>query len=270
MSVTGLSFVYPGAARPAFRGLDVEILAGRALTILGANGVGKSTLLRCLAGLARPSAGEVRIGDTKLSSLHDTARARFVAFVAQSEADVFNFTVQDVVLTGRAGHIGWLGRPGARDHARAKRALDMIGIGALARRSMLELSGGERQLVRLARALVQKSPILLLDEPTAHLDVAHQRHVLEIIRDLVAEDCIVVTSSHDPNHALACGGRVLALFPDGSPVLCTVEALLSSSRILERIYGAPFDISQTESGRWVTAPRYDFPPLTTRHRSSEL
>lgn len=161
-------------------------------------GVVWNTLLRCLAGLASPTAGTVTFEDAPLTALNHAQRACRIAFMAQSEAEALSFTVLDIVLTRRAAHLGLFRRPGAADRARAARALHRLGTSHLAARSMRALSGGEQQMVRMAHALAQDSPVPLLDDPTAHLDLANQRQVLDVVRALASEGLAVGMSSHDP------------------------------------------------------------------------
>ncbi|WP_200845356.1 ABC transporter ATP-binding protein [Roseomonas sp. 18066] len=257
LEARGLGFRHPGAARPVFAGLQLALRPGRPLTILGPNGVGKSTLLRCLAGLAKPGEGAVLLGGTPVAALDDAARARRLAFMAQSEAEAFAFTAGEIVLTGRAAHLGLFQRPGAADRARAAAALRRLGIAHLAPRPMTALSGGEQQMVRLARALAQAAPVLLLDEPTAHLDLANQRQVLDVVRALAAEGLAVAMSSHDPSHALACGGEVLLLGRDGAVAGPVGEVIRPD--LLRRAYGLPIEILRSGFGQAVAVPDFGAP-----------
>jgi len=265
LATHGLAFAHPGARRPVFEELSVTLRPGHPLIILGPNGVGKSTLLRCLAGLALPTRGTVTFAGMPLRGLNDAQRARRIAFMAQSEAETFAFTVADIVLTGRAAHLGLFHRPGEADRGRAARALHRLGIGHFAARSMHELSGGEQQMVRMARALAQDSPVLLLDEPMAHLDLANQRQVLDVVRALASEGLAIGMSSHDPSHALACGGDVLLLGRTRA-VAGPVEQVIAPA-LLKEAYGLPIDVLRTERGRDVAVPDFGGPFSAARHLS---
>lgn len=167
-----------------------------------------------------------------------TQRARRMALVSQSEGSAFALSVEEAVLTGRAAHLGLFGRPGQADRAVAAQAMQKMGIDHLARHALSELSGGQRQLVRIARALAQQSAILILDEPTAHLDLANQMLVLQAILRLRAEGRTVVSTSHDPAHATVCGGDVLLLASDGRFLSGPADEVLGSAD-LSAFYKVP-------------------------------
>lgn len=238
--------------RTVFREISFSVPQGEIFTILGPNGSGKSTLLKCLGGILEPLSGHALIQGESATTLPSALRARRLAFVSQSENTAFALSVEEIVLTGRAAHLGMFKKPGAKDRGLARQALEMIGIGHLAERSFAELSGGERQLARIARALAQQSPILLLDEPTAHLDPAHQMQVLKAIFALVAERRTLVMTSHQPEHALTCGGSALLLGREGSISFGPVNEVVNEAN-LTRLYDIPFKLIETQSGRVVAA-----------------
>ena len=201
--------------------VDVALGAGELVAVLGPNGSGKSTLLRVLAGLARPSTGEVRLDGRPLGALGRRAVARRLALVPQDPRVDYPFTALEVTLMGRAPHQRGLGLPSARDLAVAEDALARVDAGGLAGRLIDHLSGGERQRVFLARALAQEPDVLLLDEPTTHLDVRHQLETHALLRHLCRERGLAcVTVVHDLNLAMTycdrvvvlAGGRVAAVF----------------------------------------------------------
>lgn len=203
-----------GTAR-VLDGVDLELRAGEVLGLVGRNGAGKTTLLRLASGVERPDAGEVRIDGRPVADFARRELAQRVAVVPQDTAIPFAFRVFEVVLMGRTPHLGALGFESADDLARAHEALARVGIADLADRSVLSLSGGERQLVVLARALAQDAPLLLLDEATAFLDLRHRVHALELARRHAAQDdraALIV--SHDLGLAARACDR-LALLADG-------------------------------------------------------
>lgn len=220
-----LSFAYPGG-RTIFSGLDLTAAAGEIVCILGPNGTGKSTLVKCLAGLYRPLAGSLSLAGREAGTLGRAAVARIAAYVPQLHQGVFAFSVFEVVLMGRAPHLGFFGAPGRRDREVADRAIAALGIEHLAGKPYTDLSGGERQLVLFARILAQEPRLLLLDEPTSHLDFGNQVQVLALIRRLADQGLAVIMTSHFPDHAfltsrtvaVMAGGRFMAVGRPGEVV----------------------------------------------------
>ena len=200
--------------REILRGLDLDVQRGEILSVLGPNGSGKTTLLRCIAGALTPSGGSVQVGGDDVGSLAPPVRARRIGFLFQDHTPSFPFAVRDVVVMGRAPHLGFFGFPGPRDHALAEQALERVGMLHLKDRPYTRVSGGERQLVLLARILMQEPELILLDEPTAHLDLRNQVMTLQMVRTLAANGMTMIMTTHDPNHALWFGGRA-ALMKDG-------------------------------------------------------
>lgn len=226
--------------REILYGLDLDVNRGEVLSVLGPNGCGKTTLLRCLSGILTPSGGSIWIGDDEVHTLSPQARARRIGFLFQDHTPTFPFAVSDVVLMGRAPHLGLFGFPGARDHALAEAALDRVGLLNLKDRPYTRLSGGERQLVLLARTLVQEPDVILLDEPTAHLDVRNQALTLRMVRALATDGMTMIMTTHDPNHALWFGGRA-ALMKDGS----FVDVGPASDVLTEAALTATYDVEVT-------------------------
>ncbi|WP_409363474.1 ABC transporter ATP-binding protein [Bradyrhizobium liaoningense] len=191
--------------------LNVQLATGEVLALLGPNGGGKTTLLKTLIGLLPPKAGDIRLGERKLAGLTSRERARLIAYVPQSHAATFAFTVETVVLMGRTAHGGLFGRPTSADRTIAARMLERFGIAHLAERPYTMLSGGERQLTLLARALAQEPQFVVLDEPTSSLDFGNQGRVIRELRALAASGHGVLFTTHDPNHAMAAASRAYLL-----------------------------------------------------------
>lgn len=221
LAFDGVSFDYGGTA--VFDGLNLQIGAGTINGILGPNGSGKTTLVRLGSGALRPSAGGVTLFGSDLASLDARERARRVAVVPQETHPVFDFTVEETVRMGRAPHLGFLGIERPADLARARDAMDRCEVAELASRSFRALSGGERQRVMLARALAQEPRLLLLDEPTAFLDLKHRLSIYARLSQLHREQGLtVVVVSHDINLAARhCDRLVLlqrgSIAADGTP-----------------------------------------------------
>jgi len=183
--------------------VSLHVPAGRLSVLLGKNGSGKSTLLRLLAGLHRPVSGRIEVLGQNLSELSTAARAKVIGYLPQFHYPVFPYTVEEVILTGRAPYVFTVPRIGDRE--KAEEALVKVGIQDLRKRPYTELSGGERQLVMMARVLAQEPKVILLDEPVSHLDLSNQSRLLHLLKRLVQEGITVLAVLHDPNVAFTCG-----------------------------------------------------------------
>jgi len=212
---------YPG--RDVLKSIDLAVAEGERIAIVGPNGAGKSTLLRALTGILHPSAGSVLLGDEPVSELSREAVARRVAVVPQLATLPFAARVDEVVALGRLPHEDRLRGLRERDRAAVAAAIDLVGLGKLVDRDARTLSLGERQLVLLALAIAQKAPVIVLDEPTVHLDIRHQVDVMELLKDLNGRDgTTIVAVMHDlrlaahyfPRIAVLADGR---LMKDGPP-----------------------------------------------------
>jgi iron complex transport system ATP-binding protein len=194
-------------------------------------------LLKTLLGLLKPKAGEVRLGDKPLDNYSIRERARVVAYVPQVHISTFAFTVETVVLMGRTAHGSLFSRPSGQDRAVAQAALERFGIAALASRPYTMISGGERQLVLLARALAQEPQFIVLDEPTASLDFGNQGKVMREIRALAKSGHGVLFTTHDPNHALRAADRAY-LLREGTRIADGPVATVLNREQLEALYRA--------------------------------
>jgi iron complex transport system ATP-binding protein len=246
-----LSIGYPD--RTVGSHIDVTLATGEVLALLGPNGGGKTTLLKTLLGLLAPKSGEVRLADRALASHGDRERARLIAYVPQSHVATFAFTVEAVVLMGRTAHGSLFSAPSAADRAIAARALERFGISHLSARPYTMISGGERQLVLLARALAQEPQFIVLDEPTASLDFGNQGKVMREIRALAAAGHGVLFTTHDPNHAMRAADRAF-LLRDGTRIAeGAIETVLNRAE-LERLYGAPVETITDSAGKIAFLP----------------
>ncbi|HSA59299.1 MAG TPA: ABC transporter ATP-binding protein [bacterium] len=197
------------------RGVSVRLGPGEILGVLGPNASGKTTLLKNLAGLLKPRSGRVRIGGRDLASLPMKERAKAIAFVPQNEEPFLDFPAEQVVLMGRAPYVGLWGFESQADRTRAREAMERTDTWRLRERGLGELSGGEKQRVILARALAQEASVLLLDEPTSHLDVRYQKELLDLCAALNAENGLsIVMTLHDLNLAALYAHRLI-LMKDG-------------------------------------------------------
>ncbi len=232
---------YSYGKRRVLRGLSFTVADGEFLSILGPNGVGKSTLFRCVLGLLRPESGRVLIDGRDVGALSPRELSRHVAYIPQNSAPAFNFSVEDIVLMGASGRLGSLGVPGKKEVERVHAALKKLGIAELWDRCFHHLSGGERQLVIIARALVQDAAILMLDEPTASLDYGNQIQVLSQARRLTEEGYTVIQTTHDPETAYMFSDRILAMKDGGVLVHSRPEDAITSKNMTE-LYGLDVEV----------------------------
>lgn len=254
MTLSGHDLTIGYGDRVVGRHLDVALATGEVLALLGPNGGGKTTLLKTLLGLIAPQSGEVKLADRPLLDYSSRERARLVAYVPQSHVATFAFPVEAVVLMGRTAHGNLFSRPTAADRAMAAQALERFGIAHLRERPYTMISGGERQLVLLARALAQEPQFIVLDEPTASLDFGNQGKVMREIQKLAASGHGVLFTTHDPNHAMRAADRAYLLRAGERIGEGPTAAILGRAQ-LEALYGAAVEeISDPESGRTAFLP----------------
>ena len=232
------------ASRTVGEGLDITLEPGRVASLLGPNGSGKTTLLRTLLGLIDPLAGEVALEGRALQAWSPAERARKLAYVPQASESYFEFSALEMVQMGRTAHRGPLEAPGTRDRRLSGDSLERLGIGALADRPMQQLSGGERQLVLIARALATEATYLMLDEPTAHLDFGNQARVLEELARLAAAGHGVLFTTHAPDHALAIAHGAY-LLRDGRLIAAGAVDESVTGATLSALYGRPVEVIET-------------------------
>jgi iron complex transport system ATP-binding protein len=240
LSVQDLHFRYD--REDALSGVTFDLRHGEILCVLGANASGKTTLLKNLAGLLHPSFGKILIDGTDLSSRLHKERARAIAFVPQFEESFLDFSVEQTVLMGRAPYIGLWGFESVVDRAKACEAMERTDTWRLHDRGLASLSGGERQRVILARALAQEAELLLLDEPTSHLDVRYQKEILDLCASLNAERGLtVVMTLHDLNLAALYAHRLL-LLKDGKIARIGTPAETITEEIIADVFGVPIQV----------------------------
>ena len=248
-------------------GLSLDVRPGEILCLLGPNGCGKTTLFKTLLGLIPSLGGEVRVDGASLARMSRAQIAHAIAYVPQQHAPPFPYEAIEIVLMGRTARLGAFAQPGAADRRVAESALERLGIADLARRDYSRLSGGQRQLVLIARALAQEAPLLVMDEPTASLDFGNQARVLadvaKLARDADTDERGVILSTHDPDQAFSLGADVL-LMRDGEIVGRGRPEEALTGETLSAVYGVPVSVERTESGRLVCAPalHYSAPSMT--------
>ena len=239
IEVKDLSFSY--SERPVLHNINFSVRKGAVLSILGPNGVGKSTLFRCVLGLLSGYTGQVLVDGTDSRTFSTREAAKHIAYIPQSSRSIFNYSVFDIVLMGRTSGLATFRSPGKADRELCHWAMEKVGITRLADRCFHRLSGGEQQLVLIARALVQKAPILMLDEPTANLDFGNQLLVLEQARSLAQEGYTVIQTTHHPEQSYMFSDRILAIqngrvLVEGAPKTVLTEENIRS------LYGVDVDV----------------------------
>ena len=250
LEARGLSFRL--GDRQVMRDVSVALEPGDCAALLGANGAGKTTLLRALLGFVRPDQGEVRLDGRPLASHGRRAIARRIAYVPQAHVPSFPYSVREIVAMARAPASGWGPVRTAADEAAISEALDRLGLTAFAERSYAGLSGGERQAVLVARALAQGAQILLMDEPTASLDLGQQVRLMGLLGELATEGRAILMSTHQPELALHGFNRAVLLhegevLADGPPrEVLTAEAL-------SRLYAVEVRLVEAEEGLFLSA-----------------
>ncbi len=228
--------------------VNLRIEKGMITTFLGPNGSGKTTLMSSINGTIKPREGNIFIHDRDVAKLKTKELARMVATVPQLYNSNFSFTVFDMVLLGRSPHIGYT--PGKEDAEKADEAIRQIGIEHLRGKEFNRLSGGEKQLVMIARAIAQETEIVLLDEPTSYLDLKNQLKVLRIVKQINAlKNVTCIMTLHDPNHALMYSDKIV-LFHKGTAEMGTIEDMINSKTILE-VYGVKAEILDIHNKRYV-------------------
>lgn len=244
--VKGLAHAF--GRQPVLHDITFSIGAEEFFTVIGPNGSGKTTLLKLLAGLLSRQSGRIEVLDRPIDTYSPKHLARKVAYVPQSVSVEFPFKVFQVVLMGRAPHLGLLGFESEQDVVLARQAMDYTDVAHLADRRLDQISGGEQQRVFIARAICQKPGIILMDEPTAALDMAHQAGVMDLMEKLKTDDKVtIVMVSHDLNLAAMYADRILLVSKGRMACLGPPHDVLEFSR-LEEVYGCPLLVDQSPLG----------------------
>ncbi len=246
LCVEELCFAY--GKREVLTDLSFELCTGELLSVLGPNGAGKSTLFRCMLGLLSPKSGSVKLDGREVSQLPPAALAKSLAYIPQSHNPAFHFTVFEMVLMGTTARVGCFSSPRAPQMDRALWAMERLGISHLKDRSFAAISGGERQLTLIARTLAQGAKLLIMDEPTADLDLGNAALVMQTLRVLVQEGYGVIHATHEPEQAYLYSDRLLAL-REGRLLAWGTPRELMDSAFISALYGGEFEVCSLREDR---------------------
>jgi ABC-type cobalamin/Fe3+-siderophores transport system ATPase subunit len=252
LTLTGLCAGYHG--RQILDNVNASIETGEVVCLLGPNGSGKTTLFKAILGLL-PSKGELCIDSKSLHEVSRRQRAMLLGYVPQIHIPPFPFTAFDVVLAGRTPALGAFSAPSQKDFNASMESLAMLNIEHLARRNYAQISGGERQLVLIARALAQSPRFLIMDEPTSHLDFGNQHKTVLMIRKLAGKDMGVIFTTHVPDQAFACASKVIALV-DGKVEGYGAPHRALTPGLLNKMYGIDVDVVSLPHGGCTCAPSW--------------
>ena len=247
LEVEGIRYSYRPRCREVLQGVSFTLDDGEILCLLGSNGTGKTTLLRCILGFEKPKAGCIVADGVDMAKLSIRQRAHHMAYVPQSSGLAFPYTAREVVLMGRVAHLQGAAGHGVEDERAVDEALERLQVTHLANRRYQEMSGGEKQMVLVARALAQQAKTLIMDEPTANLDYHNQVKILAAIRHLAGEGLRILMTSHYPDHAfLACS--TVALMSAGRIQAIGKPDEVVTSESLTRLYDTPVRVAQARVG----------------------
>ncbi|WP_312636573.1 ABC transporter ATP-binding protein [Oscillibacter sp.] len=252
LSIQKLSCSY--GTNPVLREVSFDAEGGRTVAVLGANGAGKTTLFRCILGLVRGYEGSILLEGAEARTLPPRRLSELAAYIPQSGAALPGYSVLSMVETGTARQLSPFSSPGETQRKAAWAALEQVGMEGFATRRFDRLSGGEQQMVLIARALAQRSRILLMDEPSAHLDFGNNLRVLDRLRRLAGEEYLILFSTHDPQTALQHAQAVLALC-DGTVAAYGPPDKVLDAALLRRLYGVEVRLLETDAGRFVIPGR---------------
>lgn len=224
--------------------ISLNVKSGEILCLLGPNGVGKTTLFKSILGLLNIKGGKIFIDDENIDKLSSKELAKVIAYVPQAHTPPFPYSVLDVVVMGRTAHLGIFSSPKEEDYVMAEKIIDGLSISYLKDKIYTEISGGERQMVLIARALAQNPKILIMDEPTSNLDFGNQIRVLQSIKELSLKGIAVIMTSHFPDHAFLCCSKVALMRRNNKFNIGSVEEIITEDN-LKSAYGIEVKITKT-------------------------
>lgn len=252
LEIRDLHFSYRN--HKVLKGLNLTVSDGEMVSLLGRNGAGKTTLMRLIPGFLKAPEQSILIDGKPVLQMSLRERASYMAYIPQITRSVFPYSVRTSILMGCSNRLSLLQNPGGREEQRVEEVIDLLNIRGIADRNMETISGGERQLVLIARALMQDARLLILDEPTSFLDYGNQLLVLERVQELAEQGYSCIYSTHNPDLALSHSTRAVVM-KDGVIVFDDKPASLFGTNVLSNVYGRKIEIARTENGGMVCIPQ---------------
>ena len=250
IQVRDVEFSY--GKQEVLKGISFCMEKGEFVCVLGANGCGKTTLLKSILAFLTPQHGQVLLYGKDIHQMDERERARKIAYIPQYHTPPFPFTVRDVVLMGRTPHLSRICRPTEKDCRIADESMERLGIAHYANKSYTALSGGQRQMVVIARALAQQPDLLIMDEPTASLDFGNQYLVLAQVKKLAREGMGVLMVTHNPDHAFYCADRIIAM-EDGKILSMGDAGKVINEAVMKAVYHMPVKVRSVSLGEGLDA-----------------
>lgn len=245
LAFKNISYTYPAGEKPVMDHLDLEFAAGTITAVLGPNGAGKTTMLHLALGWLHPGQGRIELSGESLHSISRRELGRWMGLVPQNENTPFEYSLLEYVLLGRTPYLAPLAMPGVEDVEIASEKLEEVGLGGLKHRTMTSISGGERQLVLIARALAQQPKILLLDEPTSHLDLCNKGRLVSLLRQLQARGVTIIFTTHEPDVASALATHMV-LMRKGEILNTGTATEVMTGENLSALYNMPIKVKKLD------------------------
>ena len=267
LSIRNLTLGY--GKKTIVKDISFNVEKGRIVTLLGANGEGKSTLIKAVCRLKKTRGGTLSVNGKDLNRMSHRERASHISYVPQSHKPGLPISVLDMVVLGRQYCRGMFAEPSREDYKKAEEVLQRLSLTDRGEDLFTSLSGGEQRLVLIARALVQPAKYIILDEPVANLDLGNQIRVLKVIEELAREGMGVLISSHFPQHSLWLGARTVILHKGRVLAYGDADAVINGET-LSQIYGTPISVARDEQGMAYCRPRFDRPSLSLEKSASDL